>query len=399
MSAASRPPVVHAALFIAAACAILAAAAWLRFRGLDVSLYEDEVWVANLVKHGGWHPHSWATPPLFYLLERGWAALRGTSDGALREMPALFGVILVAAAFLAPVAPIARFVLATLFAFSSPLVFYSTRMKQYTLEATICMLIIVLSLRALQTDGRRDWILFLAVAALGVTTLYSPLFIAGAALFAVPPKRIPLIAGVIALGLIAYSGWLAPGPESVRLHGDLTEFFARNGRWVTSPRIFLRSSADWVGQALNLVRFGWLALLLAAAWIVRTRDRAVAALLILPPLAVAAASTLRIYPYGEIRLMIFCFPALYIAIACGIAWIAARVPLVLVVLIPFALHAQTYNQTYMRVTDQRAVYDAIARAHKPGEPIIVGTSVAAPLRYHHPELAPDIREVNRDVSR
>jgi hypothetical protein len=315
---------------VSAAAAVIVAAALLHSRGLGVSLFEDEVWVAQLVKRGGWHPHSWATPPLFYALERAWTAMRGTSDAAMREVPAIFG---------------------------------ATTM----------------------------WAAFFILSALGVLTLYSPIFIAGAALFAMRSKRqLAGAAGIIALGLLAYFGWLAPGPESIQLHGDLTGFFAANGRWVTSPRVFLRSSADWVGQALNLVRFGWLALLAAVVWLARTRDRAVAALLILPPCAAALASIERLYPYGEVRLMIFCFPALYLAIALGIGWLAGRVPLILVVLVPFALYVQKYNQTYMRIDDLHPMYDAIARAHAPREPIVADPSFAAPLRYHHPELAPDI---------
>ena len=56
---------------------LLVVAAAVRFRVLDTSLFEDEVWVANLIRHGGWHPHSYSTPPLFYALLRGWSRLRG----------------------------------------------------------------------------------------------------------------------------------------------------------------------------------------------------------------------------------------------------------------------------------------------------------------------------------
>jgi hypothetical protein len=381
-------------LFPVAAVAVVTAAAVLRSRGLDASLFEDEVWVAELVKHGGWHTHAHATPPLFYLLLRGWAAIRGTSDAAMRELPAIFGVVVAAIPFFAPLPRMTRFVWAALFAFSSPLVFYSTRIKQYTLEATVCMLMIVLLLRALRSDARRDWIAFFAVSALGVLTLYSPIFIAGAALLALLATRRTrpalLTAAIVLLGIAAYFGWLAPGAESIRLHGDMSEFFGRNGRWVTSPRVFLRGTAEWVGQALNLVRFSWLALLLGAAWLVRTRDRAVAVLVIAPPLAAALASIGRLYPYGEVRLMIFCFPALYLLVAGGLAWVAEWFPPLLLVLIPFALHADKYNDTYMHLDDLRPIYDLVAREHVHGERIVADPSFAAPLRYYHPELGPDI---------
>jgi hypothetical protein len=397
-------------VFLIAACLVVAAAAFLRFRGLTASLFEDEVWVAELVRRGGWwRPHASVTPPLFYALLRGWAAVRGTDGAALRELPAFFGVALAAIPFLAPLPRVTRFTWAALLAFSSPLVFYSTKIKQYTLEATVCTLMIVLLLRALgplppgeggaerRVRARRDWIAFFAVSAIGVTMLHSPIFIAGAALLAMRRKKPALgIAAIIALGLVAYFGWLAPGAEVARRHGDLTEIFTREGRWVTSPRVFLRNSADWIGQALNLVRFSWLALLLGAAWLVRTRDRTIAVLALAPPLAAAAASIVHIYPYGEIRLMIFCFPALYLVVAGGLGWAAQKVPFVLLLLIPFALHADRYNATYMRIDDLRPMYDAIARSHVPGERIVADASFAVPLRYHHPELARDVFSFSTD---
>src|SRR5216684_2318369 len=68
-------------LWYAIACGVLlAVAAAIRFRSLGTTLFEDEVWVAELVRNGGWHAHSWSTPPLFYAICRGWSSLRGVSN-------------------------------------------------------------------------------------------------------------------------------------------------------------------------------------------------------------------------------------------------------------------------------------------------------------------------------
>src|SRR5882762_10648931 len=72
-----------AGLWYAIACgALLVFAAAIRFRSLGATLFEDEVWVAELVRRGGWHAHSWSTPPLFYAICRGWISLRGVSNAA-----------------------------------------------------------------------------------------------------------------------------------------------------------------------------------------------------------------------------------------------------------------------------------------------------------------------------
>jgi len=92
-----RESTTDSAIWYSVACAtVLAFAAVLRFCRLDVSLFEDEIWVAALARHGGWHAHSYSTPPLFYAIERMWAALRGTDPARLREPAAFFGVALAA---------------------------------------------------------------------------------------------------------------------------------------------------------------------------------------------------------------------------------------------------------------------------------------------------------------
>ena len=391
------------ALWYSIACtAVLTFGAILRLRQLDTSLFEDEVWVAELVRRGGWHAHSYSTPPLFYAVERLWAALRGTADARLREPVAFFGVALAAVPLFANRDRGTRFLWALLLACSSPLLFYSGRLKQYTLEAFVVAVLIVLLLRALQGNASLTWVSFFAVAMLGATTLYSTIFVIGAAALVVVP-RAPRLAFPFALVLAAfagaYFGYLAPGPESIVLHGDMTAFFGKLGRWVTSPSLLWSNTLHFAGQAMNLVRGWWVVAVGVAIFCILRRDELPATIVAVAPVAaVAAASARHYYPYGEVRLMIFAFPALYLLVALALSHFAQRTThaggaLVGAFVLAFAwngLGRDTYNATYMRTFELRPLYDFVSSNHRPEEPVFVTSSLAAPLRYYHPDLGPAI---------
>src|SRR4051794_28494481 len=267
--------------------ALLVIAAAIRFRFLSATLFEDEVWVAELVRRGGWHGHSWSTPPLFYALCRGWIGLRGVSNTTLREPAAIFGVAVCALPFFAPLPRTSRFAWATLLAFSSPLLFYAARIKQYTIEAFAVTLLIVLFLHIRKSESVIATVAFFIAGAIAVMTLYSPVFVLVpmAILSIRRPRMLGGFAVLFALFALAYLRWLAPGPESIRLHGDMNAYFAANGRWITSPASFLAGTMHWSGQAMNLVRFWWLAVaLLVLVWLFRERNLVITMLALVPPL-------------------------------------------------------------------------------------------------------------------
>lgn len=372
--------------------AILLVAAAIRYRALGTTLFEDEVWVAELVRRGGWAPHTQATPPLFYYVCRGWTALRGVSDVTLREPAAIFGVALSAIPLFAPLPRLSRFVWSTALAFSSPLVFYSTRLKQYTLEAFVAAVLLVLFLRWWETRSRAMAAALFVVAAIGVTGLHTTVIVIGAmaVVCIVRPRMLIGFAVIFALWALAYWGWLKPGAASTAMHGDMDAFFALNGRWVTSPRSLFDGTMHWLGQSMNLVRFWWLAVALPVViWLARERNAVVPLLAILPVIAVAAASALHIYPYGEVRLMIFAFPGLFLLVAAAIGEHAHRVPLLLLLLVPFvwsSIAHDPYNRTYMHVSDLRGMFATIARSPAP---VFADPSFAVPFRHYYPKL--DIR--------
>lgn len=394
--------------FGVAAGALVVVAAALRAR-LGASLFEDEVWVAELVRRGGMRPHTYSTPILFYAIERGWCLLRGGAVEMLRQPPAFFGVVAVALPFAATrLDRLTRFGWSTLLAFSSPLLFYSTRLKQYTLEASACVLLLVLFLNAQESDRGRDWILFFLAAAAGVMTLFAPIFLvatAGLLSLVIPTARRGRVLGgfaiIGALFALAWFGWMAPGPETPRLHGDMNAFFAANGRWVGSLPSFIANTKHWLGHAFNLVPFWWIVVTLFAVLalvlpgIPAARKLTLVAFTVLPPALIALASARHLYPYGEVRLMILCFPALYLLVASSIASVARPAALALLLLfgIPYLFQGvakDVYNRTYMHVDDLTPLFATIAENHAPGEPIYAEPTYAAPLKFHHPELAADV---------
>lgn len=385
--------------FAIAAGILLTLAAAIRFRLLGTTLFEDEVWVANLWRNGDFGPHTYSTPPLFYFLGRMWTHVRGFSDVALREPAAFFGVAVSALPLFARRPWRVRLLWSLLLACSSPMLFYSARAKQYTLEAFVVTLLLLLFLRALERDR---WIAFFAVSVPAVMVLFSPIFVLAAmGLIALVKVRKPWVIAGFALVAVAFGiAWvlyLAPGPRSTELHGDMNRFFIVTGRWIDSPGSLVRNTMHWMGQAFNLVRFWWIVLpLLAAWWIVRKRPWIELALCILPLIAIAGASVLHRYPYGEVRLMIFCFPATYLIAAEAIAEVSRRSVFALLLVVPFAFNGvarDPYNATYMRIDDMRQIVDTIRTVHRTGEPIYADLSYAAPLSYYAPELRNDLHSV------
>jgi hypothetical protein len=386
--------------FVCMVFLLLSFAFAIRVQHLDMTLFEDEVWVARLAVSGGLEPHTYNVPPLFYGMERVWVGWRGSGDAALRELPFLFGVLLVALPYFSHRPRRVALVWSALLAFSSPLVFYSARLKQYTLEACSITLLLILFLRAWEEDRPRNWLAFFGCAGALLLVLHTPVFFVLSAglvtLLTKRTRRAGLLAGFAVaalLFLIAWFGYMAPGPRTPLLHGDMEQWFTEGGRWVDSPRALYANSLHWLGHAFNLVRFWWLVLpLLIGWWLFRKRDWVLVALAGLPIIIVIAASAVHKYPYGEVRLMIFCLPTFYLLAAEALAEASQHTQALLCLLLPFILAGAVlapYN-SYMGLEDLRTVFRTIEAAHRPGEPIYADDSFATPLAWYAPGLRRDL---------
>jgi hypothetical protein len=349
--------------FGVAAGALLVVAAALRAH-LGAALSGDEAAAAELVRRGGAHP-----PLLFYAIERAWSLMRGDAAEILRGPPAFFGVLAAALPFAAlRLERAARFAWSVLLAFSTPLLLDSTRLTPVTLEAAACVLLIVLFLRAQESGRGSHWLLFFAAAAGAVTTLFAPIVVvAAAALLALLlpiAHRGRVIVGFAVVGALfalSWLGWMAAA--------------APRGRWIDALPSLVESTKQWLGDAFNLVPFWWLIVTLFAvvALVVpglpATRKLTLVAFAVLPPALIALASARHLYPYGDARLMIVCFPGLYLLVASSIAALARPAALALLLLfgVPYVFHGVTAASSDRPSTIRRDA-PAATPATPPGSP-------------------------------
>ncbi len=217
---------------------LILAAVVLRFHGLgQEGLWVDEAYTALLAQGGTGailtRLQADDAPPLFYLLQKGTLALAGTSESAVRLLPALAGLAAVGAAFWLARrhCPRAAVAAAILFAFSSMAAFYSRQARSYSLLHlfTLLLLLATLDLRKRPTP-RRALAFGLAGLALLYTHNLAPLLLLPAILLAAPrlfaggsPRR----AGLVALAVLA----IGSAPWWASVFGQLRIHEAENG-WI-----------------------------------------------------------------------------------------------------------------------------------------------------------------------
>jgi hypothetical protein len=125
------------------------------------------------------------------------------------------------------------------------------------------------------------------------------------------------------------------------------------------------------------------------AWIWRKRDAALAIITLAPIALVLLASALRLYPYGEVRLMIFLLPGLSLAFALAVQTFD-KIPVVAIAAVMLAFFVvrgvrdDPYNATYMHIDDLRRSYEHLNARGTPGVPIVVREFDVRPLRHYVP---------------
>lgn len=328
------------ALDLATVVLLVVFAAWLRAPGLaPSSLWLDDAWVALVHRTDSWQELRYVgfAAPGFVAGLKGWLEVVGPS-ALTAQLPAfLAGVLAPAAAFLLgrwrrwhrAAALLAGMVLVT-----SPIaITYATRVKQYTVEALLGVVLLALALWLLDDRAdRRRWVAFLGVggAATVVSAFLAPTVGAGLLAVLVAELRDRDRTGVVrAVGWgLAYAlaalGWylavLAPAVTS-----SISGFWAEDFLTVDAGLgAFVASVGDGMAGVLAglLPLPVWLgAVLLAAAVVavVAGRELEVAVLLLTPSVVAVGLAGLQLAPLGGGRTDVHLYPSLALLLAAGVA--------------------------------------------------------------------------------
>ena len=411
--AASRRELIFARCALAA---IVLAAVLARAGGLNPStLWFDDVWVAALAKL----PSAWAAlsapapaPPGFVLLLWGVDKIGLDPEWGLQFVP-----FLAALATIPLVGHLVRrltgspwtgLLAAALMAMSPWLAYYSTNVKQYSLDALITLLLVEVSIRFFAKETTlRDLVLLATGALLALFfSLYS-IFLYGALIAVVVARFVirssePWQALGRALILVAvYGGAIAAfyvtliQPRSATAIQDYWQsYFMPLGFGAgTIEFLALRGGQAVTGALPPAVGGVALMALPGLAWlIVARRWRPVGAMITLLLVGLPIASHLHLYPMGGARTDIFFHPVLILLVALGVHAVTSvfaqrRYHHHLVVMpAVFMLFVAVFNPVpssyppadQLETLDH--VFDAVAR----GEPVIVMPAAQWSLAYYGP---------------
>jgi mannosyltransferase len=147
-----------------------------------------------------------STPPLYYLVARGWVVLFGDGEVGLRALSALTGTLTIPVVYAAAEAITSRktaLVVAALAAVNPALVWYSQEARSYAMVVLLGALSLLFLVRAVRSGSKRDTAWWAVTGALALLTHYFAGFlVAGEALWllASHPRR---RAAAMAVGSVA----------------------------------------------------------------------------------------------------------------------------------------------------------------------------------------------------
>ena len=370
---------------IGVALLVVALSAWLRHRQLGPpSLWLDDAWPALVIKTGWSHITTVGlTAPGFAVALKTWLHFTGFSATRAQSLAFVIGIAAPALLWLLcltrrlgrPAALVAAVLLMT----SPAHIIYSARVKQYTLDSLLVIVLLWLTWRGLERpDDERRWY-FLAVGAAVATATSSgvvPVVIGafGAAFLATRAvdrqiRRRALGAGV---AYIAFAiGWwaLVLRPRLGTALRDYWRSFYVSGSNPGGITVGLRSVATRTAEGFSdLPMLITLAVLLAAAVVV-IRARPLLSIVLVGPFVIAVAlAILQLAPIGTGRTDIYLYPLFAVLIAVAVAEISYRrafAALVAVALVvaPLALAdaPAAYPQENMRLAV--ALLNAQVRSH------------------------------------
>jgi hypothetical protein len=301
-----------------------------------------------------------------------------------------------------------------LFVTLDPLIYYSAEAKQYGLDVTVALAILLLALRWREhPSGWRRPLALAAVGVLGIICSHPAIFtLAGVAIVLLidflrgrryfPALRMAAI-GLFWAGLFVlnYLEFLRP----LMHHSGLTAYWAADYmphdglgaiKWLGLS--LYQFYSDYATMWLPLVDTAILATLIGCVSLWR-RDRAALALLTLPLLLTLGAAMVHGYPFGS-RLVLFLVPSIVILIGAGAATIwesvlPGRRFIASLILLSIYLPSVARDVFYVIVPQKREEIRpvlAYIRDHKrPGDSLYVFYISEAPFRYYENRfgLTPD----------
>jgi 4-amino-4-deoxy-L-arabinose transferase-like glycosyltransferase len=397
--------------------AIIAAGALLRIRqyAVDRSLWRDEAALVFNILHRGYlgFDHRLAfeqgTPPGFFVIEKAFSQVFGTSEPALRAFPLLCGLgALVVALILVRrhLDAATGLVSLALMAASPSLIYFSSEVKQYSTDVLVALVVLLATSDVWRRRyDRRSCVVLVVVGALAVLCSHAATFVlagAGVAL-AVPVlragdrTRIVRLAGVGAALLVAWG--LVYGLFDRHLDDDTYLRFFWKSAFLPIPPTSHDGLHRWSSALSTLFTMldGNVVLLivvapLAVIGLVRLgrRQPGVLCVLVVPWVAVVVASSRQLYPATE-RLVLFLVPFLAVVVAAGAVATAEAVSrrgpqlgmavlaVVVVLCAGVAVHRLAQPQP---VEEMRPLYEQLRSLARPGDVVYVSQTAVPSYLYY-----------------
>ncbi|QEL16043.1 hypothetical protein [Limnoglobus roseus] len=356
----------------------------------------------------------------FLLTSRAIVAAFGPSELALRAIPAfasLAGFLLfVGFAYRVLSVPAARLAV-VLFAFSPYLVGYAAEFKQYELDATLTVALLLIGRRIWEgTSTRHEHVLMAIGGAVAVWFSHPAVFVlggVGSALLAdaivrrdrPAMKRNGLI---IFAWLVSFAACYLLFLRKLGLNPYLTDFWAgkflplppvRPGdfAWIVHHVVLLFDKPGGFGGEIGMAGLAAVCAIIGGVSLAKSNWRLLVALA--APLAFAlAASALRKYPFAG-RLMLFAVPSLLVLVAHGTMAVADRVRdlgtfarwlVIAAVCAGPANECNNLRKTPLHAEGAREVLVELAKQWQPGDRVYVAHEAIPAFRYYGVPVPADV---------
>jgi len=316
------------------------------------SLWYDELLIASNLVERSWldlaRPlhFNQSAPILFLWIERAFISLAGPGELALRAFPLLCGLALPAALWLVGTRILGSrdAVFAAILALLSvPLIYYSNEVKQYGVDALATVVLTGLTAYLIEDPGSRGRWWLLAIASTGLLSLSQPAaFIAtgvAAALVLSPKVRAtpgwPVRTGAILLAWAVTFGGLYLAIYQAAAHNpSLLKDWSSGFLDLHAPDFVDRAYRHVSAALVSSVPLGldavplWLVMIAYVAGLVRVarvHSLSIAVLLVLPQVALVAASVLGKYPSAT-RFLLCTVPLTLLVYAAFLGWMVDLLP-------------------------------------------------------------------------